>query len=326
MLEEDLPALEGHRVFASRDVEETEAQISALLQPHRLRPTTISADYHANMDFFRFSSIGVGSIAYSRPMSLQLEEIADYYLLMFCRRGSARLIRNGGEEWVGRRHGVCIAPGEPLHAEFTDDCEQIVFKVDARTLCRHAGRKAPLMRQRIDLADTLFAPWRTFVRGMLSDPATVDFATSNTRVAAEYESLFLSTLLQGGLVDNGRADSGIAPISVKRAEAYIDDHFADPITLDDIAAAAGVPARTLLNGFRRFRDTSPIRALRERRLTAAHERLLAAESDQSILDIALDVGFGHPGRFALAYTERFGEKPSTTLRRRRLTNLPTHRQ
>lgn len=326
MLEEGLSALEGYHVFVSRDVEETQAQISALLQPHHLRPTAPSTDYHANMDFFRFSSIGVGSISYSRPMSLQLDSVTDYYLLMFCRRGSARLVRSGREEWVGHRYGACIAPGEPLHAEFTDDCEQIVFKVDARTLRRHAGRKNPFLRHQIDLADTRFAPWRTFVRGMLSDPETVDFATSNPRIAAEYEALFLSTLLQGGLVENDEVDAGVAPTSVKRAEAFIESHFAEPIALSDIIAAAGVPARTLLNGFRRFRNTSPMRALRDYRLSAAHCRLLAAEADQSILEIALDVGFSHPGRFALEYADRFGERPSATLRRRRTTNLPIRSQ
>jgi transcriptional regulator GlxA family with amidase domain len=34
-----------------------------------------------------------------------------------------------------------------------------------------------------------------------------------------------------------------------------------------------------------------------------------------VTEVALDHGFGHLGRFAIVYAERFGEPPSVTARR-----------
>jgi transcriptional regulator GlxA family with amidase domain len=122
-----------------------------------------------------------------------------------------------------------------------------------------------------------------------------------------------------GLLVNGRCRSDAVessrehavPAAIYRAEAYIEAHVTDAITLDDIAAAARAPVRTLLDGFRRFRDTSPMQHLRSVRLNLARERLLSDQS-ASIASIALECGFGNLGRFAKNYAERFGERPSET--------------
>jgi len=42
--------------------------------------------------------------------------------------------------------------------------------------------------------------------------------------------------------------------------------------------------------------------------------LSAASSDQSITDIAFELGFTHLSRMASAYRAKFGETPSATLR------------
>ncbi|MFD2500703.1 helix-turn-helix domain-containing protein [Rhizorhabdus histidinilytica] len=87
------------------------------------------------------------------------------------------------------------------------------------------------------------------------------------------------------------------------------------MSLSDIAAAAGVPARTLLDSFKHFRQTSPIRYLKDVRLDNARERLRQRGAD-TIAQVALDAGFAHLGRFAADYSKRFGELPSDTQRRR----------
>ena len=127
-----------------------------------------------------------------------------------------------------------------------------------------------------------------------------------------------ANLLLGLLVnDRCRGDAAessrehAVPASVYRAEAFIEAHVTDAIRLDDIAAAARAPVRTLLDGFRRFRYTSPMQHLRSVRLDLVRERLLSDKS-ASIASIALECGFGNLGRFAQNYAERFGERPSET--------------
>ena len=68
------------------------------------------------------------------------------------------------------------------------------------------------------------------------------------------------------------------------------EHIAEPISLNDIAMAAKVSVRTLQQGFRQFRDTTPMSYLQELRMAAAHRDLLESDAKQGIADVALRWG------------------------------------
>lgn len=111
-----------------------------------------------------------------------------------------------------------------------------------------------------------------------------------------------------------RPQSPAAPYYVKRAEAYIEAHFAEPLSLADIAAQAGVSARSLQNGFQNFRHMTPMAFLRRVRLEHAHRALLMADpAFSSVTDIAIDCGFSHMGEFSALYKRAFGVTPRDTL-------------
>lgn len=105
-----------------------------------------------------------------------------------------------------------------------------------------------------------------------------------------------------------------APRHVKWAIDFMHAHISEPISMDDIAAAAKVSVRTLQQGFRQFRMTTPMAYLHEIRLTAAHQDLMNGHEVQTVADVALRWGFTHLGRFAADYKKRFGVLPSQTLR------------
>ncbi|NKK97044.1 helix-turn-helix domain-containing protein [Rhizobium leguminosarum bv. viciae] len=106
-----------------------------------------------------------------------------------------------------------------------------------------------------------------------------------------------------------------APRHVKWAIDFMQEHIGEPISLNDIALAAKVSVRTLQQGFRQFRDTTPMSYLQDLRMAAAHRDLLESDEKQAIADIALRWGFTHLGRFAAEYRKRFGQLPSQTLKR-----------
>ncbi|NNH65574.1 MULTISPECIES: AraC family transcriptional regulator [Rhizobium] len=108
---------------------------------------------------------------------------------------------------------------------------------------------------------------------------------------------------------------GPAPRHVKWAIDFMQEHIAEPISLNDIALAAKVSVRTLQQGFRQFRETTPMSYLQDLRMAAAHRDLLRSDERQAIADVALRWGFTHPGRFAAEYRKRFGLLPSQTLKR-----------
>ncbi|MBP2448027.1 helix-turn-helix transcriptional regulator [Rhizobium leguminosarum] len=106
-----------------------------------------------------------------------------------------------------------------------------------------------------------------------------------------------------------------APRHVKWAIDFMREHMAEPISLSDIATAAKVSVRTLQQGFRQFRNTTPIAYLHELRMLAAHRDLLESGTKQAVADIALRWGFTHLGRFSAEYRKRFGQLPSQALKR-----------
>lgn len=284
------------------------------MQPHRLRPAGSTRAHSGRMDFLRMPSLGVGLISFGQ-MGLELEEVEDYHLMIFCSRGRARLNSGSTTILADDETGACLAPGDPLRGDFSADCEQLVFRVDAQAMRRYSGLRNPRLPQNLALDHPRFGPWANLVRMMLGDAPTLALIERDERVAADFETLFFTTLLATGVVGDDDRYVGAAPGPVRRAENYIDAHYGDALTLPDIAAAAGVPVRTLLTGFRRFRGTSPMKYLLDRRLDHARERLLTARDCETVLTCALDVGFAHHGRFAARYAERFGESPSQTLRR-----------
>jgi transcriptional regulator GlxA family with amidase domain len=59
---------------------------------------------------------------------------------------------------------------------------------------------------------------------------------------------------------------------------------------------------------------SPFEYIKARRLNAARQALVAADSSSNtVTRIAVENGFAHLGRFAADYREHFGESPHETL-------------
>jgi AraC-like DNA-binding protein len=105
-----------------------------------------------------------------------------------------------------------------------------------------------------------------------------------------------------------------APWQVKLAEDYLEANWAKSVTIEDIAAKAGVSARSIFKAFRQSRGYSPMSFLKELRLKKAREMLQRAEHEASVAGIARRCGFLSLGHFARDYEKRFGERPSITLR------------
>jgi adenylate cyclase len=111
------------------------------------------------------------------------------------------------------------------------------------------------------------------------------------------------------------ASAGPVPDDVRKAVALIRRSLCSPLPMCDLAAHCGVAERTLNAHFRMFIGVSPIAYLRRLRLAAAREALLCGRSGTSVTEVARRYLFEHAGRFSGQYRRRFGEPPSSTLRR-----------
>ncbi|MBN8912394.1 MAG: AraC family transcriptional regulator [Rhizobiales bacterium] len=144
--------------------------------------------------------------------------------------------------------------------------------------------------------------------------------SSSPLAAAQFsESLTLLLLesLRHNYSDALSADTySLKPKHVKRAIDYMRANARQPLTLQDIAAAAQVSIRALHYGFQKFVGESPFEHLRQIRLEAAYAELVQAPETVSIADIAKRWGFPNPGRFAQICKASYGRSPSEIRRAR----------
>lgn len=106
---------------------------------------------------------------------------------------------------------------------------------------------------------------------------------------------------------------------VEKALWYIESHFADDISLEDVAKVSGVSRHHLVRAFGAVVGRSVMRHVRGRRLTEA-ARILA-DGAPDILAVALDAGYGSHEAFTRAFRDEFGASPECVRAGHTTTNL-----
>ena len=101
-----------------------------------------------------------------------------------------------------------------------------------------------------------------------------------------------------------------------RARDAMDRAYAEPLNVREIAAVAHVSEAHFIRSFRAAFGETPHQYLQRRRVERS--MFLLRETDRSITDICLDVGFMSLGTFSRTFREIVGETPS----RYRLGNGP----
>ncbi|MGH2849887.1 MAG: helix-turn-helix transcriptional regulator [Solirubrobacteraceae bacterium] len=93
-----------------------------------------------------------------------------------------------------------------------------------------------------------------------------------------------------------------------RAKDLADARYAEPLTVDDLAGAAGLSRAHFSREFRRAFGAPPHAYLLTRRLERA--AALLRSTDNSVADICLTVGLRSLGSFTSAFTRTYGRSPT----------------
>jgi len=95
---------------------------------------------------------------------------------------------------------------------------------------------------------------------------------------------------------------------VLKAMAYIHTHYAEPISLSDLAAYVGLGERHLGRCFRQETGVTPITYLNRYRIQQA--KMSLELEDRTITQVAQDVGFSDSSYFARVFRREVGVSPS----------------
>jgi AraC-like DNA-binding protein len=240
--------------------------------------------------------------------------------------GSATVTTRTERVAVPPGHGLLFPVGRPCHAQARDGVfatVRIPLQVVAALAEERTGLPAADLRFEsvapVSGADNRM--WAEATRFLCRELVSSGITEISPLMAQELTRLAAAILLTAfpntTMTTSYMPGPGrVPPAAVRRAAAFIDAHADQPVTLADIAAAAGVTGRALQYAFHRHYDTTPTGFLRRVRLERAHRDLLAgAPADgATVAATARAWGWANPAGFSAAYRRRYGQPPGQTLR------------
>jgi len=314
--------------FASTDMDAVRDRMCRIFRPHAIRPKERVRDPRR----FELDEIPVGSdlvltrVRYNRAVTIEAPPLDEFFVMQFTLTGTCET-RQGRVTTQVRPGQLCVLNAtRPIYQDMDSSFGQMAVKISRslleRQLAAELGRglphlleflpeAVPLTGPRASLARTIAMLWDDLIQGRTGFSAGVVQRAIQQTVAA-----LLLTAVPHNFSERLMRSSGTpAPHFVRKAEEFIHDHAALPITLSDIVEASGVSQRSLQTGFRQFRATTPMAYLKTVRLDRARRALLdSRHTGQTVTQIALESGFSHLSKFAQDYKARFGETPSATAR------------
>jgi AraC-like DNA-binding protein len=251
----------------------------------------------------------------------------DGFAISMIERGAGQLVLPGSHEPViGNATTGLIYSGEPGTRLTASDLQSRLFLRLPDALLR---RKLEALLDGQQVGAIEFQPMFDQTRGAgatirrMCDFLFAELEHSDTLLTNEIairsfeDHLALCVLL--GLPHNyterlARQKATAAPGSVRRAEAFMRANCGTPLTIAQVAEAAGCGVRALQIAFQRFRGTTPMRILQQARLEQARAEILRPGQRQSLARIAAEYGFSSPTRFAQSFRRKYGVYPSAMLR------------
>ncbi len=109
-------------------------------------------------------------------------------------------------------------------------------------------------------------------------------------------------------------------VHLRRAKDLIDRDFAEPLDLPALARAAHASRAHFVRSFKKAFGETPHRYLQRRRIERAKE--LLRNTQLSVTEVSLAVGFRSLGSFSTAFRQLVGESPSAYARCWRPAAMP----
>ena len=319
--------LQPYQAFATRDAEEARAFVAARGFQLDIRPREAN-DVDMQLRGVFLPGFCLGTLGYGAAVEIRTTQ--DYQDYRFVAPFRGRLCAVIANDETAYRPGTAmlVSPTLDNFVRVDRDTGSLNIILRGFELRRHLAAlvgepvQSPLeFAACVDLREGYGRSLARFAHLAMSEMQRPDSIFSEPITARSFREFVTTALLLHQPHNHTEAlrrlERPITPRDVKRAIEYMQANLDAAIGLPEIVEASGVPGRTLLQHFRDFKGTSPMRHLRTARYERAREALHRAEPDEGITEIAAKWGFTHMGRFSVEYRRRFGESPSETLRRAR---------
>lgn len=309
------------RVFTN-DKAVAEAAMSRMFCGHKLALSN-SSDFYVRYSSVPVDDVSFNFFSYSEGVTV-LPEPTDAFYLIHIPLGGSGVIYDADEE-VQIRPGILGIqnPGSYRKNVWSNNCDRLVLRFSRASLEREASMllDAPVrvpvrFAPSISTDHPLTGGWLAHLRSVLNIVEAADRIEPIMPSLRVYAKAIVTSLLVSVPNNYTERFNGLhhapRPFYVKRAQDFIDAHYASNLTLEDLAAHTGYSIRSLTNGFNKYVGVSPKQYLTRVRLEAARTLLQDPRCAMSITEIAGQTGFSQLGRFAGLYKSVFNELPSET--------------
>jgi AraC-like DNA-binding protein len=311
--------------FLTRSHDEASEFIARRFIGHRARPGRPTENGQFRGESAMLGTLGLDWCRISMPFETTTDPF-DYLFLPRVTRGRLR-ITTSGEDRKFTAGDVCLyPPAQPLTCSW-DEIDHVALRLPIDPVAELAESSSGIGPATLRFASMApispamgryFASVSQLVTGELLAPEAdgvhpLVAEQLTAHVAAAVLAVFPNTTMT---TEQLPGPGHVGAAALRQALEFIEAHAGEPITLTDIATAAGTGARALQYGFARRHHTSPMGYLQRVRLARAHADLQAADptSGATVRGIAAAWGFANPGRFAVKYRQAYGQAPSQTLR------------
>jgi AraC-like DNA-binding protein len=335
---EVLSALYRNCLLRSATRVEAHEQVAQELAEHALhwiQGTPDTAFFKGELNQLRIYALRYGAEVEVRPRPFDGFSLVHTSLI-----GNAEIVCDGHVMHVSKGRSALLAPKEHVRLRWRRGTEHLIIRVPDSLMHQVAGRteeEPAALSPGFLLPRALESQWDLIAQSLLNMLS----ASADRAIRAEWRDHFeqnlalfilahrpipqgpipqrpttsnLFTETRSWMAQSGTDDTGLRQMDALLA--FIHARLYAPISLEDLARAAGVSFRTLNALCHRFHGVSPMELLRSIRLDAVRARLLS-DPTASITSTALAFGFGHPGRFSSYYFARFNELPRDTQKKGR---------
>ena len=315
--------LQQHQLFHSADLDEAREQVARIFCPHRLE---ITAPAHKRLDachnHARLHNISLNYVQYGADVLIDPGELGSFFLIQIPLAGTAH-IRCGRRDIESTTRLASVpSPSEHLTMHWSRECSQLIVWIDRPALEHQLSLllDQPLSEPLrfdlgFDMTTGLGLSWRNAILYLAHELERPNSLLNTKLGISDFEQMIMNALLTGHRHNYSehlaRRQSPAAPRHVTRALAYIQANADKPLTIAKLVEVSGISARSLFEGFRRFKGTTPMGYLRSVRPERTHADLLATPAN-SVTEIAMRHGFTHLGRFAGLYRRQYGQTPTQT--------------
>jgi len=313
----------------SRDFDETEDLGRRFFNYHQISLLQTNRSFYYRINAASLGNVALAYAEYNSNIDFNVGEQDDAYFAVIRWNGMDD-IRVGHQRFAMPANSFAfLPPRQSLRVISQAGARGIAVRFERQLLeielsalkgepCHEQIPCCPAMTFSNDFART-FARMVRFLAVEINRPKSQLIGQSSV---ATHASRALTALILDGLPglasmrESAHRQSG-SDSQLRRVEEYIRGHLEQPLSLGDLAAIAGVSASTLHELFRRHRQCAPMQFVRQLRLEAVHRDLMSGMPFSSVTAVAYRWGFVHLGRFADHYRRKFGESPSTTLKKNR---------